>query len=511
VEDAHASFRPDPEERTRELDCLYAIGRLAGEGHLPVSEILQQAVEIIPHACSHPEVSGARIAFGDREYRSDSFSETAWKVASDVVAGGVRVGAVEVCYLNGSVEPGPFSPEKRNLVNAIAGQLGRIAERQRAEDALHSLERKYEALAESLPDGLVAIDPATLTVLFANGLAADLFGLGSADELAVRPCLDLVHPDDRDRFRELVSADPAGAGLREMSEFRIARADGKEMWTRAQGARTEFKGKTATLVFLKHIAENERVEEDIRRLNEEFEQRVAERTMQLEAVNKELEAFAYSVSHDLRAPLRSVEGFSQILLDDYASWLDTQGRDYIQRVRSAARRMAQLVDDLLRFSRVTRTEMTRDTVDLSAIAETIAGELQSTQPERKAEFVIAPNLSAQGDAHLLRVALDNLIGNAWKFTRKRPQTRIEFGSTEANGQVIFFVRDNGVGFDMAYADKLFDGFQRLHSPADYEGTGIGLTTVKRIIDRHGGRIWADSTVDEGATFYFTLSPEESGK
>ena len=166
--------------------------------------------------------------------------------------------------------------------------------------------------------------------------------------------------------------------------------------------------------------------------------------------------------------------------------------------------MGQLIDDLLNFSRVTRVEMQRDVVDLSALADTIVTELQQSQPDRQAEFVITPGLTARGDAHLIRLALENLIGNAWKFTRKRPSTRIEIGCTNDGERTVYFVRDNGVGFDMAYADKLFSGFQRLHSPADYEGTGIGLTTVKRIIDRHGGTIWAESIIEQGATFYFTF-------
>ena len=166
--------------------------------------------------------------------------------------------------------------------------------------------------------------------------------------------------------------------------------------------------------------------------------------------------------------------------------------------------MAELIDDLLKLSRVTRSEMQRETADLRALAQMIATELQQSQPERRVEFVINPGLVAKGDAHLLRVALQNILGNAWKFTKKRPHAKIEFGSIQRDGQRVYFVRDNGIGFDMTYADKLFDGFQRLHSPADYEGTGIGLTTVKRIIERHGGNIWAESAVDQGATFYFTL-------
>jgi signal transduction histidine kinase len=236
-----------------------------------------------------------------------------------------------------------------------------------------------------------------------------------------------------------------------------------------------------------------------------LEQKVEERTAALAAVNQELEAFSYSVSHDLRAPLRSIDGFSQALLEDYEAKLDTQGKDYLQRVRSASQRMGQLIDDMLNLSRVTRTEIRRETVDLSALAHTVAAGLQKAQPQRDATFVIAEGLVANGDEGLLRVALENLLGNAWKFTGKRPDTRIEFGAIEQNGTKAYMVRDNGAGFDMAYADKLFKTFQRLHEVAEFEGTGIGLATVQRIIRRHGGSVWAEGAVDQGATFYFTLN------
>ena len=250
----------------------------------------------------------------------------------------------------------------------------------------------------------------------------------------------------------------------------------------------------------------------------ELEQRVAERTHELEernealrrnaaellAANTELDAFAYSVSHDLRAPLRSIDGFSQVLLEDYAGKVDEAGRDSLQRVRAASQRMATLIDDLLKLARVTRAEMRTEVVDLSAMARDIAAELQRMTPERQVVIAIAPGLKARGDSRLLRVALDNLLRNSWKYTAKQPQPRIEFGSAEANGGRAFMVRDNGAGFDMKYMDKLFGVFQRLHSAADFEGTGVGLATVRRIITRHGGRIWAEGAVDQGATFYFTL-------
>jgi len=257
---------------------------------------------------------------------------------------------------------------------------------------------------------------------------------------------------------------------------------------------------------------------ELQRYAADLEQRVEERTRELQerneslrrnaaellAANTELDAFAYSVSHDLRAPLRSIDGFSQILLEDYAARLDEAGRESLHRVRAASQRMGTLIDDLLKLARVTRAEMRTEVVDLSGMARDIAAELQRATPERQVEFAIAPGLKARGDARLLRVALDNLLRNSWKYTAKQPGPRVEFGSVEANGGQAFMVRDNGAGFDMKYADKLFGVFQRLHSAAEFEGTGVGLATVRRIINRHGGRIWAEGAVDQGATFYFTL-------
>src|SRR5436190_16086937 len=259
-------------------------------------------------------------------------------------------------------------------------------------------------------------------------------------------------------------------------------------------------------------------QEELKRYATELERRGEERTHELQerneslrrnaaellAANTELDAFGYSVSHDLRAPLRSIDGFSQILLEDYAGKLDEAGQESLHRVRAASQRMGTLIDDLLKLARVTRAEIRTEDVDLSGLAQDIVADLQRTTPERQVEFAIAPGLKARGDARLLRVALDNLLRNSWKYTAKQPQPRVQFASVEANGGRAFMVRDNGAGFDMKYADKLFGVFQRLHSAADFEGTGIGLATVRRIITRHGGRIWAEGAVDQGATFYFTL-------
>jgi light-regulated signal transduction histidine kinase (bacteriophytochrome) len=225
---------------------------------------------------------------------------------------------------------------------------------------------------------------------------------------------------------------------------------------------------------------------------------------ELESKNKELEAFSYSVSHDLRAPLRSIDGFSRALLEDYADKLDATGTRHLTRVRAAAQRMGELIDDLLNLSRVGRAQLRRARVDLSDLAQHVMLQLAQRHPERVVETEVHPDLHASADAQLLRVALENLLGNAWKFTARAPQPRVVFGADVQDGAVVYYVRDNGAGFDMTYAAKLFTPFQRLHSEAEFPGTGIGLATVRRIVDRHGGRVWAEGQTGVGATIRFTV-------
>jgi signal transduction histidine kinase len=254
-------------------------------------------------------------------------------------------------------------------------------------------------------------------------------------------------------------------------------------------------------------AQNETLEAAVRERTRELEQRneaLRRNAAELAASNSELDAFAYSVSHDLRAPLRSIDGFSQVLLEDYAPRLDDAARDALNRVRAASQRMATLIDDLLKLSRITRADFRSERVDLSGMARDIAAEIQRAAPERTVQFAITPGLAAEGDSRLLRVVLDNLLRNAWKYTGKQPAARVDFTALSQNGDHVFVVKDNGAGFDMQYADKLFGVFQRLHSATEFEGTGVGLATVRRIITRHGGKIWAEGAVGEGAAFYFTL-------
>jgi light-regulated signal transduction histidine kinase (bacteriophytochrome) len=252
------------------------------------------------------------------------------------------------------------------------------------------------------------------------------------------------------------------------------------------------------------ITERRRAQADIDRLNADLSVRVA----QLQVLNRELEAFSYSVSHDLRAPLRSIDGFSKVLLEDYAPQLDATAQDSLRRIRAATQRMGELIDGMLTLARVSRAELKREVVDLSAFARAIVDQLRRAEPDRQVDVVVADGLVAEGDGRLLRAVLENLLGNAWKFSRHRPHARIEVGvQSDGDGGRAYYVRDDGAGFDMAYVEKLFGVFQRLHGMTEFEGTGIGLATVQRIVHRHSGRVWAEGALDRGATFYFTLSSD----
>ena len=272
-------------------------------------------------------------------------------------------------------------------------------------------------------------------------------------------------------------------------------------------ARTAGEGEVALLVstFNDMLAQIQQRDQSLQESYDLLERRVQERTAELNASNKELEAFCYSVSHDLRSPLRSIDGFSLALLEDHDASLDEDARDHLRRIRAATQRMGMLIDDLLNLSRITRTNLRMEAVDVSAVARMVLTDVAAGQPDRQVDVVVQDGMQASADPRLLRQVFENLIGNAWKFTTRQPAAAIEVGWANRGGAPVFFVRDNGAGFDAAYSDRLFGVFQRLHAMNDYPGTGVGLAIVERIVQRHGGRVWADGAVGSGATFYFTLA------
>jgi PAS domain S-box-containing protein len=390
----------------------------------------------------------------------------------------------------------------------------------------------FKGLLESAPDAMVITD-AGGTIIIINAQTEKLFGfsrneiIGKKVEFLIPERFHHIHTHHREGYVENPKVRGMGVGMelygrhRDGSEFpveislsplKVTDQDGLNVIaairdiTKQVESREVIKKLNENLERLveERTAELEKLYSEVHDMNKELESRVAKRTLELEESNKELESFSYSVSHDLRAPLRSIDGFSNKILKDYGHLLDDQGKDYFSRVINASQKMGHLIDDLLKLARLSRVEMNITTTNLSVLAEHIAMELKSASPERNADFIIQPGMIDKADHSLMQIALQNMFGNAWKYTKNNEQTKIEFSSFRRDNITVYFIRDNGVGFDMRYVNKLFGAFQRLHNVSEFEGTGVGLATVKRIIRRHHGTIWAEGEVNQGAIFYFTL-------
>jgi PAS domain S-box-containing protein len=393
----------------------------------------------------------------------------------------------------------------------VVGVVRDVTPRMRALEALRESERRFRELAENIHEVFFLTDPASDRILYISPAYETVWGR-SCDELYADSTswLASVHADDLPKV--LASLRERETTGRFDLEYRISRTDGAIRWIRSRGfpIRDE-QGKICRIAGVaEDITERKDAEEEVHRLTDGLERRVVERTaaleaanQQLEALNHELEAFSYTVSHDLRGPLRTIEGFGDALYEEYGARLDPEAGRYLSRIRAGALRMSELIDDLLNLATVSRASLKMGEFDLGDVAQEVVDELRQRDATREVRVAISSGMHVHADRRLLRVVMENLIGNAWKYTSARPGASIELGCLEGAAP-IYFVRDNGAGFDMEFAHKLFVPFERLHSAEQFSGTGIGLATVKRIMDRHGARVWAESKVGEGSTFYFSL-------
>jgi PAS domain S-box-containing protein len=382
------------------------------------------------------------------------------------------------------------------------------AERKRAEEALQESETRLHLLIEGVKDYAIYLLDTNGHVMNWNAGAERLKGY-RGDEIVGQHFSRFFTPEEQqdNKPQRLLAA--AESQRRTEDEGWRVRKDGSRFWANAiiNVLRKEDGSLYGFAKVTRDLTERKKAEDHIRKLNAELELRVRNRTAQLEAANKELEAFSYSVSHDLRAPLRAIDGFSRMILEDYTGKLDDEGKRYLNIIRSNTQKMGQLIDDLLLFSRLGRQGIRVSEMDMGKLAKAVSDELKLIIPERKIHFTIKPLSPIHGDQAMIRQVFANLLSNAIKFTRPRDTAFIEISGSGEGNENVYSVKDNGVGFDMQYVGKLFGVFQRLHSAEEFEGMGVGLAIVQRIIHRHGGRVWAEGKVDEGATFYFTLPQE----
>jgi PAS domain S-box-containing protein len=381
-------------------------------------------------------------------------------------------------------------------------------QRVRAELELQEVAQRFRELANNSRDvfWFMSVDPEL--ILYISPAMERIWGRPARDFYAdARAWVRSIHEADRARVEGAFTRWIRGSAERYDEQYRIVRPDGAVRWVHDTGTRIRNDAGRVVRVsgVARDITRRRLAEEEVHALNIELERRVQERTTELSAANRELEAFSFSVSHDLRAPLRAVSGFTALLKADYGDRLDETARQFMERIHNGCERMDGLIDDMLSLAQISRADLMAGETDLSAVAEKVIAELRDDEPQRQVETVVQPGLAVYADARLLRVALDNLIGNAWKFSGRRERARIEVGlSSDAGLLSTYFVRDNGAGFDPKYSERLFTPFQRLHSEGEFPGTGIGLATARRVFERHGGNIWAESQPGQGATFFFSL-------
>lgn len=478
----HATYGVDPEGHTTDMSDF----EFPAENDPPIWDLL----------VNNP---GKRVLLAHTIHERNETIGQGWNAITPIWDGVKPVG---VLAADNFIKHEPYQPYIEELILMYGVTLGHLIRRRAVEAELRFSEEKFFKAFRFSPNAITITDIDEGKIVDANDGIQNMFGYRRADVIGQRMAGMNIW-DDPSQLETLMKVLDEKGGFQNQ-EVHYAAKDGRHGIGLLSAEKIEISGKPYVLWVNHDITERKEAENVVKRLNEELEQRVKERTAQLEQVNNELESFTYSVSHDLRAPLRAVSGYASIVMDDYGAILPPEATSYLQRLNQGASRMGKLIDDLLAFSRLGKQEIRKQIVSPAELVQQVLDDLKAEQKERRIEWIIGDLPPCEADPVLLRQVYTNLIGNAVKFTSGRELARIEIGAQRGDKEIIYFVRDNGAGFDMAYYDKLFGVFQRLHRQDEFDGTGVGLAIVHRTIRRHGGRIWAEAAVDKGATFYFTL-------